>query len=415
MFSPAHALNASRIRKAGLFGLLAALTSGFGQTFFIGLFGAEFRGGFGLDSASLGLLYGTATITSGLLMFWLGEMADRLPLGRATVVALGLLAAGCLMVGGAHSVWLLWPGLFLLRLGGQGLVGHLAVVAAARYATRNRGRSVAMASYGFILAEASFPILVAGLLGWLDWRTLWLLAGGVIILAAMPGLLGLSRLLAPPRPEPRDPDAPAPVTLSRKALLSDPGFFFALPVVLVSAFVVTAVFLHQGTLAEIRGWTLGSVARAFVLFAAFQAVAAFITGRLVDAFGSVVLMRFYLLPLAVGMVALGFLPAGPALWILFAGLGITAGANGVVVGAVWAELFGILQLGMIRGVFAAFMVSATAISPVALGLALTAGVELSVIALVTAAWCMVVPQLVVPMVRRRERWQERLQPSRNRR
>jgi len=380
-----------------MFGLLAALISSFGQTFFIGLFGTEFRATFDLTSATLGLIYGTATITSGLLMYWLGEMADRLPLGRAIVVALGLLAAGCLMVAGAHTVWLLWPGLFLLRLGGQGLVGHLAVVAAARYATRNRGRSVAMASYGFILGEACFPVIVAALFGWLDWRTVWLLACGVIVLAAMPGLWSFSGLLTPPDSTEPDRDHP---TMDRRALLLNPAFTLSLPVVLVSAFTVTAVFLHQGSLAELRGWSLNSVASAFVLFAVLQAIAAFATGRLVDLFGSVVLMRFYLLPLAAGMLALGFLPPGPALWILFAGLGITAGANGVVVGSVWAELFGILQLGMIRGVFAAFMVASTAVSPIVLGQLLDAGVTLTAIGTLTAAWCLFVPQVLVPMVRR---------------
>ena len=64
--------------RAGLFGLTGALASSLGQTFFIGLFGADLRAELGLDDAQWGLFYGLATLASGILMFWLGELADRL-------------------------------------------------------------------------------------------------------------------------------------------------------------------------------------------------------------------------------------------------------------------------------------------------------------------------------------------------
>ncbi len=395
-------MSTSIVRRAGLFGLLAALFSSFGQTFFIGLFGGEFREAFGLGSATLGVFYGVATIASGVLMFWLGDMADRLDPARAILVSLGLLALGCILVALAPTAWILLPGLFLLRLGGQGLTGHLAMVVAARYTLRNRGRSVAMASYGFILGEAVLPLAVAGLLGVLDWRTVWLMAAAVLILAAMPGLGGLAAMLAGRQPEiPGASAETTPAAMGRAQLLRHPSFVLALPVVLVSPFVVTAVFLHQGGIAELRGWSLQSVASAFMLFAVVQAIAAFAAGRIVDLFGSLALMRVYLLPMGVGLVALGFLPGGPALWILFAGFGMTAGGNGVVAGALWAELFGVRQLGMIRGVYAAFMVASTAASPPVLGLALEAGVSLAVIGGIGAAWCLLVPQLLVPRIGRR--------------
>ena len=135
----------SSIPSFGWFALLAALSSGFGQTFFIGLFGSDFQAALRLDAAGLGYLYGSATLLSGLLMFWLGELADRLPMTRAIVISLLVLAMGCVLVSLADESSLLWLGFLALRLGGQGLTGHLAIVAAARYALINRGRSVAMA------------------------------------------------------------------------------------------------------------------------------------------------------------------------------------------------------------------------------------------------------------------------------
>ncbi|MFU8833621.1 MAG: MFS transporter, partial [Wenzhouxiangella sp.] len=140
---------------AGRFALLAALCSSVGQTFFIGLFGSDFRAEFGLSDAAFGTLYSAATLGGGLLMFWLGGLADRFTLRRSVLLVLGMLALGALLVSAAQTVALLLAGLFLVRLAGQGLMGHLGVVAAGRFAVRRRGRALAMVSYGFILGEAS--------------------------------------------------------------------------------------------------------------------------------------------------------------------------------------------------------------------------------------------------------------------
>ncbi len=384
---------------AGRFALCAALVSSVGQTFFIGLFGADFRADFGLSEAALGALYGGATLTSGLLMFWLGGIADHWLLRRAIILSTLLLATGAALIGLAGPVWMLVLGLFLLRLGGQGLSGHLAVVAAARYARRRRGRAVAMASYGFILGEASFPLIVALALDLVRWQQLWLLVSAVLLLVAMPLLYALARPLpAPEAPAGEGSPTPEPA-MKRHRLFLHGGFLRVLCIVLLPPVLITAVFLHQGTLAELLAWQRADIARGFVLFAAAQALMAFSGGRLIDRFSARWLLRFALIPAAIGMLGLGLLPSGPALWLLFAGLGMTAGLNGVISGAVWVELFGTAQLGMIRGVYAAVMVVSTALGPVLLGWLLGLGVSLLTLGLAMVLYATLVPTLAVPGIR----------------
>ena len=386
-------------RSAARFGLLAAFLSSVGQTFFIGLFGADLRAEFALSEGAFGAIYGAATLASGLLMFWLGGLADRLSPRQSVSVALGILGAGALVLAlGRSSLWLL-PGLFLLRLGGQGLTGHIAIVTAARHGGARRGRSVATAAFGFILGEALLPLATTAALGLLDWRWLWITVGVFILVVALP----LMRRLAATLPGPLAPDtAPAMETTEpdspsgRWPLLRDARFLAALSVVLVAPFVVTAVFLHQGTLAELRHWQPSQVAAAFLGFAASQAIANWLSGRLVDRIGSLGLMRFYLLPLGLGLLALSFLEGVAGLWLLFCGLGLTAGSNAVVAGAVWVEVFGARRLGMVRGVYAGLMVVSTAIAPALLGMALAAGIPLQAMAIGTAAWVVAVPQLAAP-------------------
>lgn len=390
--TPEHSpLSAAQLaRRAAHFGLLAAFLSSAGQTFLIGLFGTAWRTEFGLSEGAFGAVYGAATLASGLLMFWLGGLADRLSPRQSISVALVILGAGALTVAlGRNSLWLL-PGLFLLRLGGQGLTGHIAIVTAARHGGARRGRSVATAALGFILGEALLPLAITAALGLLDWRWLWVSVGAFLLVVAVP----LMRRLAAPLPgrtapdvETAEPESPS----GRWALLRDPRFLAALAVVLVAPFVVTAVFLHQGTLAELRDWRPPQVAAAFLGFAAFQALATWLSGRLVDRIGSLGLMRLYLLPLGLGILALGFVAGVTGLWLLFCGLGLTAGSNAVVAGAVWVEVFGSRRLGMVRGVYAGLMVVSTAIAPALLGTALAAGIPLQAMAIGTAAYIAAVP------------------------
>ncbi len=386
------------VPPAGRFALAAALCSSLGQTFFIGLFGAEFRLEFGLGESALGLLYGAATLASGLLMFWLGAIADHLAMRRAIAIAMLGLAIGAGLIATAANIGWLVMGLFLIRLSGQGLAGHLAVVAAARYALRRRGRAVAMATYGFIFGEALFPLGVALAMGWLDWRGVWTLAAGFALVLALPMLWLLARPLQHPKAPAADRASTQPL-LKRGRLMRHGGFLRVLGVVLVPPVVVTAVFLHQGTLAEKLDWALTDVASGFVLFAAIQGVFAFAGGRLIDRFSARALLRFSLLPAGLGLLSLSITPPDLALWLLFAGLGMTAGLNGVISGAVWVELFGTAQLGMIRGVYAALMVISTALGPVGLGLLFDLDVPLRAMALGYLAYAIVLPPILVPGMR----------------
>ncbi|MEZ0472940.1 MFS transporter [Luteimonas salinilitoris] len=379
-------------RRAAAFGFSAALVSSIGQTFFIGLFGLSVRNDLALDDSHWGALYALATLGSGLLMFSLGELADRLPMKQAITVALSVLGLGAILMAVANGPVLLLIGLFCLRLGGQGLTGHMAIVTAARHA-RRRGRSLATAAFGFIAGEALLPVAVIAMLGWLDWRWVWVCAAMLVLGVALPAL----RAAAAPLPRAVAmvglQDGAPPPRLRRRHLVRKPAFLAALTVVLVSPFVVTAVFLHQGTLSTLHGWTPAQVAWGFIGFAAAQTASTWLSGHWVDRHGVTRVFRVYLLPVAAATLALGFGPPSLALWGLFVGLGATAGANSVVSGALWAEVFGVDSLGMVRGMYTGFMVIATALSPLVFGLALETAAPIAHVAAGVAAYVIVVPWL----------------------
>lgn len=383
-------------RRAAAFGLIAALASTFGQSIFIGLFGAQVQSDLGLSPSQWGGLYGLATGISGMLMFWLGAMADRIATSRAITLALVILAAGAITLALAQGPLTLAAAFFCLRLGGQGLCSHIAVVIAARHA-RLRGRNIAIAASGFILGEALMPLVVTALLGIVDWRWVWACAGALVLLGALPVL----RRIAAPLPQllPVASDAALGTAMRRRDLLRQPAFLAALPVVLVSPFIVTAVFVQQGSISALRGWTPAQIALAYLCFAGSQAVATWLAGRLVDHVGALRMLRLYLLPLALGIVLGASAPPEWALWGLYLGLGTASGFQSVVSGALWAELFGIHRMGMVKGVATALMVLATAAAPPLLGLALQNQVPLSVLAGAAAAFAVLIPWIVARWVR----------------
>lgn len=384
-------------QRASWFGFGAALASSGGQTFFIGLFGQDLQAALALDEARLGGLYSVATIASAVLMFWLGAAADRIRLQNAIALAIGVLGAGAVLIAAATTPSVLLLALFLLRLGGQGLAGHFAIVAAARFGGARAGRGVSTAAFGFILGEALFPFLVSQALGLMNWRSVWLLVAGALLLA----LLGLHRAAAP-FPAPASDISPgteaSPFRLGRAQLLRTPAFLAALSVVLVSAFVVTAVFLHQGTLARRLGWPEGALPGAFLAFAVAQAAANYLYGRVVDRAGALVVMMVYLLPLGLGLLSMTLVDGRTGLWLGFIGLGLTAGGQGVVGGALWLALFGPSQLGLVRGMYAAMMVLASAISPWLLGRALVDEVSLVLIAVGVAVYVVLAPLATRPLL-----------------
>ncbi len=385
-------------RRAAVVGFGVALTSAAGQTFFIGLFGRQFQAALGLDAAGLGGLYALATLASGVLMFWLGASADRLPLRSAIALALSILGLGAVLVAMSTGSSMLLLALFMLRLGGQGLAGHFAIVAAVRYGGLRAGRGVSTVAFGFILGEALFPFLVVLALGWLPWRHVWLLVAAILVLA----MLGL-RHVAAPFPAPAadhdiDPD-PSFVRLGRRRLLRTPAFLAALSVVLVPAFVITAIFLHLGTLSQRLEWPLVALPGAFLAFAAAQAASNFLCGQLVDRVGVLRILGIYLLPLAAALPVMAWLPGATGLLLGFIGLGLGAGSQGVIGGSLWLALFGPSQLGLVRGVYAAMMVLATAVSPWLLGKALEANVSLPWIAGVLAVYALLVPAIAWPLLR----------------
>lgn len=382
-------------RQLLLFGLLATLFSAFGQTFFIGLFSGLWRDEFGLSNARISLLYSAATLISGGLIIKLGGWLDDIPLHRYTAVVVVAFTCGCVLIALAPAAWVLLPGILLLRLCGQGLMGHIAMSTIARYFSSGRGRALSIAQLGFPLGEASFPLLVVAALGSMHWRSLWWLAAALLLLL-LPLLLLLSRSVPPPETQTAADQSDA----SRRHVLRDQRFYLILPVILAAPFIITGLFFHQAAVVAAMQWPLALLASAFVVFAICQVGSGLLTGLLIDRFTARRLMRFYLFPMGIACLLLWLHSSRWVAFVYMGLLGLSAGANSTVSGALWAEMYGTRHIGAIRAMQHALMVLSTAASPLLLGVLMDSGVNMRALAAAMGGYALLAAPLLGGVVMR---------------
>jgi MFS family permease len=386
------------------FGALLALAASLGQTFFIAVFGAELRQTFDLSHGGLGALYSGGTLLSALLLPWLGRITDLWTLRRCTVVVLAGLAVACLLLALASERVVLFLALFGLRLFGQGLMLHLALVTVARRTTAERGRAIGLVLLGVSAGEMTFPLLaLAGIA--IGWRAAWIVHAVLVLALVLPLALRLAALDERRRGGESDQARPAaePASWTRGEVLRDPRWWLLLPGALAPSFVVTGIFFHQAHISVLKGWPLALFASSILLYALAGVILALLAGWRIDRRGAArtILLAPLLLAGAAAVPALASaLWAVPLMMLL---LGAATGLHSTAMAALWAELYGTRHLGAIRSLSTALGVFASALSPVLLGRLFDLGTGVEAIAFGLAAYAATGGALMGLALRRRAR------------
>lgn len=376
-------------------GFLLTLFSSFGQTFFIGLSGVEFRARFDLSEGQFGLLYMAATLASALTLPWLGRSIDRMPGWKVARFTMPALAGACLLAAFAPHVAFLFLAIWMLRLFGQGMMTHIALTETGRWFEANRGRAVSLVVPGHQAGEAVLPISFVLVSATLGWQASWIAAALVILLVAMPAILALMQVERTPATTPEQAAADeAARHWTRGEVLRDPVFYVLLTGILAPPFIGTTVFFHQGHLVELRGYSPLAFAGAFPLMAVTTVGVGLICGYLVDRFGALRVLPFFLAPLMIATLAAALLTGIYGVYIFMFLLGISYGFTSTLLGALWPEVYGTRHLGSIRAVIVSAMVLVTALGPGISGILIDRGIDLPAQLLVMAVWCLLASLLL---------------------
>ncbi|MVA20447.1 MFS transporter [Agrobacterium vitis] len=367
------------------FGAMLLAISSFGQTYFISISGAHFREAFRLSDGGLGTVYAIGTFLSALTLTWAGRLIDYTTVRAFSWAVAVLLACACGLVSFSPNIYVLLLAFYLLRLGGQGLMVHTALTATARTFPADAGKALGIIALGMSVAQAIFPLAGVTMNDMFGWRASWAINALFVIAGVGVALTVLPR--AGDRPlRQRQPKGQASTEPRQTSLLLDRRLLMTLPAVLASPFIVTGFFFHQGRLAEQKHWDIAWLAAGFVVFAIVQAVSVVVIGPVIDRFGTKRILPYFLLPQAIGMLALGLLSSSWVALVYMVLMGISSAFGSTLATALWVELFGANELARVRSAVEAGSVIASGASPVIMGLLIDAGFPLSWQALACCAY-----------------------------
>jgi MFS family permease len=391
-------------RRLLSFGLTFTFFSSFGQTFLISLFVPFFLTNFNLSNTAFGSLYSLATLSSAISLPFLGKWIDRLPLKKFSImVAMGLMLAA-FTVSIAWHVAILFAGLLMLRLAGQGLSGHTAQTAMAKFYNYQRGKALSIASLGYPFGEAVLPLIIAALIPILGWRGAWggiSIAIGVLLIPFVLKILG-GKMDAHTTPDPEAAQANDDAG-DYRIVLTDKRFYLLLPAVLLPAFWVTGLFLYQVSIAGQLGWSATLIATAFIAHALARILSSVFVGPAIDAFSAGQLFPYHLIPIGLGFMVAYFHPGSWSAFIYMFLMGMTLGVSSNIKTALWTEMYGAETVGTIRSLFSSLMVFSTAMSPFIMGWLIDNGVPMTDI-LLTAVTTVIVATGLALLAFRQDLW-----------
>ena len=286
-------------------------------------------------------------------------------------------------------------------------MSHTALTSMGRYFEGDRGKAISFAHLGHHAAQAAFPLVTVGLIATLGWRWAWAAFGVGLLVILVPILQWLLRghgarhaAFAATTASLGASSDPAARQWTQREVLGDLRFYMVIPNTTAGGFIMTGLFFHQLHLVEVKGWSITLFASSFVIFAAAAVVAAILVGPLVDRVRAVKLLPYHQLPFALSLLTLAAFDHFAVAIVFMALNGISMGSGRTISGAVWAELYGVTNLGAIRSMVHAVTVFSTALGPVTMGWLIDLGVSIETIAYASFLYVIGAALLVVLALRR---------------
>ena len=368
-----------------------AFFSGIGQTFFLSIYNADLMQKIGLSRTQLSSLYACATLVGSFNLTYLGVMVDRWNGRRYLLTLTFAVATGLLLLSYAPNAFTLFFAYLILRAFGQMGFGLFATTSISRLFYERRGKAISVLGIGRSLAEGVLPNLGAILATSLGAFVSMKIVSATVVIFFIPFIfLVLPKIPTHVESPPQSIEKQSELKWSwRETFKNNKRSILLMISLAFIPFSVTALFFQQATLADERGWTLVQLARGFWFYSACLIVGDFTWGPLVDRFRAINLYPFVMLPLLLGLTALITIKELHGYFIYMMFLGLSVSLSGMLRHTLYAELFGVLQLGRIKGMDGNILIIGTSLGPLLSGLALDYGVHLQSLLLSLAVFSLV--------------------------
>jgi MFS family permease len=352
-------------------GFLAHIASAFSISSTLSVFLKPLSSDLGISRGVFSLIRSGEILIGAAAAPVVGTLMDRYG-GRWLMAAGGLISgAGFICLGQARDFTQFMLVRWLLISPGDSLMGSMVVnVSISRWFVRMRGRALAIAGMGHGLAKVCMPVAAATLMLYVGWRGAWVVFGVfALLLVVAPALLFMRRspedmgLLpdggpvefkeAPITPHKRQRNSKRTgadnVEWSRREALRTPVFWLIASTFGVAQIGVTGLNLHVFSYVTDQGHSTLVAASVMSIIAIMQFSTPIVWGMLADRMDNGILNMAKCAFQGAGLLLALSLPGLVPLYAGFFIYGIGMGGTAILAETIWADFFGRISLGKIRG------------------------------------------------------------------
>lgn len=351
-------------------GFLAHIASAFSVSSTLAVFLKPLSTDLGISRGTFSLIRSGEILIGAAAAPVVGTLIDRWG-GRWLMAVGGLISgAGFICLGQARDFTQFMLVRWLLISPGDSLMGSMVInVSISRWFVRMRGRALAIAGMGHGLAKVCMPVVAATLMLYIGWRGAWVVFGVfALLLVVAPALLFMRRspeemgLLpdggpAEPKTEAATPKKPHHakrtgadnVEWSRGEALRTPVFWLIAITFGVAQIGVTGLNLHVFSYVTDQGYSTLVAASVMSIIAIMQFSTPIVWGTLADRMDNGILNMAKCAFQGAGLLVALLLPGLGPLYVGFLIYGIGMGSTAILAETIWADFFGRISLGKIRG------------------------------------------------------------------
>lgn len=372
-------------------GFLAHIASAFSISSTLSVFLKPLSSDLGISRGVFSLIRSGEILIGAAAAPAVGSLLDRYG-GRWLIATGGLISGfGFVVLGQARDFWQFLFVRWLLVSPGDSLMGSMVVnVSISKWFVRMRGRALALAGMGHGLAKVCMPVAAASLILYAGWRGAWAVFGVVTLLLVVgPALTFMRRrpedmgLMPDGRSGPSEEDrglankaesarsglsVANDLLWSRREALGTSAFWLIVITFGVSHVGVTGLNLHVFSYVSDQGHPVMVAALVMSIIATMQFSTPMVWGLFAERINVARLIMAKFLVQAVGIL---WALSDPSLVSLYGGFflyGIGMGGTAILAEIIWANYFGRVSLGKIRGMGALFTSAFSAAGPPFFGL-----------------------------------------------
>ncbi|WP_245693858.1 MFS transporter [Sediminibacillus halophilus] len=165
---------------------LSVFFSGPGQTYSISIFIDYYIADFDYSRSFVSGIYSTATLAAGFSLFLVGRLVDRFGQRVIMAVVASMLAIACFWNALLTGAVMMFLGIFMLRLFGQGSMTLLPNTLVPQWFRAKRGRALSLMTIGGFAGPALFPPINTWLVDEIGWRWTWTFWGIMLLIVFVP-------------------------------------------------------------------------------------------------------------------------------------------------------------------------------------------------------------------------------------